>query len=695
MALFFRQNPFLHVIIPLLLGIWLALKIPEEIAGILYWISLGIFIFYIILNSRKSLIRNYNLRWIFPLLFYCFVIISAVCLTRNRLPYKLDSNFSTEVSGIINNVSRSNNGSVYKISLTQCVFPGESNQKKSVNLLCFIPERMMLDSLIPGMVIYCKGDVLPLSSPGVPFQFDYGSYLYYSGYSATMFANRIQVPHNQCGSVYSEINQLRFRFQEIFRHDLTDSNVNGVMQSLVLGNRDDLDYDLKQLYIKSGAIHMLAVSGLHVGIVFLLLNYLFGFLKKKKTKIIKLFLVLIILWFYAWLTRFSPSVLRATIMFSIIQVGNEMNRKASVYNSLCISVFIILMINPLTIYHAGFWLSHLAVLGIVTFYDRINSLFIFSFIGWRWMWSIISVSISAQLTTFPLLLKLFEGFPVYFILTNMLILPLIPVILIGGLIILFIPTANILYQITTSVINDLVYYMNSVVQGISGLPYAYPTGFSLTIIEMLILFIAIFLIYQYWVQHKPSLILAGQFCFLTFLISIGLRYYTSGNNKIVSCYSRDRKHIINIVDNHCSYSFLSERVKPKDLDFMFECYWNRNFVNKRSTFYLDSLMKDSPILVIKKNGWSLGVLKPEIKANTSRIMNEITKSNEILKVNLLIYLGEFNNDDQILKLIKRDELICFSNYDLSNRNFNSDRNSDYHQRFISMKQINFYQTKLN
>ena len=139
-----------------------------------------------------------------------------------------------------------------------------------------------------------------------------------------------------------------------------------IASALILGSKDELGFEVKQAYATAGAMHVLAVSGLHVGIIFLILNTLLSALDtSKKGRIVKAIILLIVLWSYALLTGLSPSVLRAATMFSFVIMGTVLNRKSSIYNTLAASAFFLLIINPNLLFEVGFQLSYIAVLGIV------------------------------------------------------------------------------------------------------------------------------------------------------------------------------------------------------------------------------------------------------------------------------------------------------------------------------------------
>ena len=213
----------------------------------------------------------------------------------------------------------------------------------------------------------------------------------------------------------------RTAVKELF-NDIFSSHLNGdelaIASALVLGDKSLLSQDLRQSFGAAGAMHVLAVSGLHVGIILELLLFVFGRIPKVFSKKRALILALLILWTYAMIIGFPPSVVRATLMFTLLSIGRLASEESDSLNILCFSAFAMLIFEPLLIYDIGFQLSYLAMLGILTIQKPISTLF---FIPNKWLkklWDGTSVGIAAQLFTFPLTLYYFHQFPNYFLLTN-------------------------------------------------------------------------------------------------------------------------------------------------------------------------------------------------------------------------------------------------------------------------------------
>ncbi|MFD2726931.1 ComEC/Rec2 family competence protein [Hyunsoonleella rubra] len=235
-----------------------------------------------------------------------------------------------------------------------------------------------------------------------------------------------------------------------------------IINALFLGQRQDISAEVYSNYIDAGAVHILAVSGLHVGIILLILSWLLKPLERlKRGKLFKASLLVFLLWCFAIIAGLSPSVTRAVTMFSVVAIGMNLNRPANTYNTLAISMFIILLFKPLFIFEVGFQLSYLAVFSIVTIDPILYRL-------WRpknWIldlyWHTLTVTLAAQLGIIPVSLYYFHQFPGVFFVSNLVIIPLLGLILGCGILVIFLATINALPNLLASTFGQIIGWMNN------------------------------------------------------------------------------------------------------------------------------------------------------------------------------------------------------------------------------------------
>ncbi len=212
-----------------------------------------------------------------------------------------------------------------------------------------------------------------------------------------------------------------------------------IVNAFVIGVTDGIDDDLRQAYAAGGAMHALAVSGMHVSILYGVLLLILKPMERRRGGPWTIAITcLVALWMFAFVTGLPPSVLRAVAMFSFVAVAKPLGRTTSILNTLAASAFFLLVYDPYLILAAGFQLSYLAVLGIVILYRPIYNLLELRWPWTDWLWQITCVSIAAQLATLPVTLYYFHQFPVYFLLANIFVIPASTVILLGGILLLII-----------------------------------------------------------------------------------------------------------------------------------------------------------------------------------------------------------------------------------------------------------------
>ncbi|UXP30732.1 ComEC family competence protein [Reichenbachiella agarivorans] len=278
-----------------------------------------------------------------------------------------------------------------------------------------------------GDLIQIQGLPFEISAPSNPHEFDYANYMALQKIHLQQFISPDQiqvVKHNLGNPVLASIYRLRQHFENQIISSITSPQEQGIALALLLGIKDRLDGEIKSAYAAVGAMHVLAVSGLHVGVIHYLLLLLFrpfklAFFKQYLLPILSI----LMLWTYAMLTGFSPSILRAVTMFSLLIYGQSLDRAPNIYNSISVSAFILLLFNPNQIFSVGFQLSYLAVIGIVYLFDKIYSWWSPSTWLWDKIWTITAVSLAAQIATAPISIYYFHQFPNYFLGSNLFVIP--------------------------------------------------------------------------------------------------------------------------------------------------------------------------------------------------------------------------------------------------------------------------------
>lgn len=319
-------------------------------------------------------------------------------------------------------------------------------------------------------------------------------------------------PHHWCilqhhaGSAWwCAIHQIRQYFLKRIESVVPSANERAVATAMLLGYRDFMTAEVMDAYASSGVMHVLSVSGLHVGIVFMTLEL---FLKKmdrrRKTRILKAGLVISVLLCYACITGLSPSVLRAVSMFSLVIVARAKRAHANTYNVLAASCLALLLYQPNLLYDVGFQLSYLAVAGIFVLHPMLYRMLP---IRNKWLdkiWSLTAVALAAQLVTAPLSCYYFHRFPNYFLLSNLLIIPASDVLLMGGMLLFALSAIPGLFYPCGWLFNGFLIWLNKAVFAIEQLPLAQTSGMVLTVSECALIYASIFLLIGFFkTRNKP------------------------------------------------------------------------------------------------------------------------------------------------------------------------------------------------
>ena len=382
---------------------------------------LGIFLF---------ISRNFNSR-LFLYQFYTFLLSIFLMLAG----YIYAENYNQQ--------PQFRNGEFYLATILEKPIPKEKSFKSELlikqvycphkhyqtneKMIAYFAKDCKVHNLRAGDKMLFKSKPAFVTNKGNPFEFDYKNYL-----ARKRIYRQVYIPSHDYKTVAIEgckplrifAKQLREKLLNIYRENHITDDEFAILSALTLGYKDELDKDVKNVFSSAGAMHVLAVSGLHVGIIYLIINFLFGFLKKRRIgRHIFMVLSIILLWIYALITGFSPSVLRAATMFSFIVIGENLRRPCNIYNTLSASAFFLLVLNPNLIFEVGFQLSYCAVIGIVFFQPKFHKLFQFNYWATDKLWGLFTVSLAAQLATFPFSIYYFNQFPTYAWLSNFIVIP--------------------------------------------------------------------------------------------------------------------------------------------------------------------------------------------------------------------------------------------------------------------------------
>jgi len=345
----------------------------------------------------------------------------------------------------------------------------QNNEARTGDLLLKIPKTDVKPTFKNGDIIAFAGPLEPIPTAKNPFQFDYSSYQKTKGVwgqTTTKLENIIQLGTEK--GVNYLLGTIRDRIQKGFDEANFSETNKGILIALLIGNRQLIDKKTSDNYANAGAIHVLAISGLHIGI----LLYFFSFLLKpigstRKANLIRLTLQIGFLWSFALLAGMSASVVRAVTMFSFLSIGYQLFRGTFVYHTLAASALVLLLIKPTFLFDVGFQMSYTAVLGIVSIQPYFKRKWQANQKVVQYFYEIITVSLSAQIALIPLCLYYFHQFPGLFLITNLLVIPLITLALICGLLCIFILTFSSIPNFLALTMDGFLTFLNRFIEWIA------------------------------------------------------------------------------------------------------------------------------------------------------------------------------------------------------------------------------------
>lgn len=309
-------------------------------------------------------------------------------------------------------------------------------------LLLYVKKPVNEAELQPGGKLRVYGRFSNIPAPLNPQEFDFRSFAADKNIFYQCFTDSGHVIAEGRDSSFSLQRlglSIRQKVIRAFRSSALSPEAANLCIALLTGYDDDISHETINAFAHSGTLHVLSVSGLHTGILYTVLVFLFGLIDRdKKFRVLQVILILAFLFGFALIAGFSPPVMRAAIMLGLLVIGKTWFDYSSEnsFNILAVSAFGMLLFDPLLLFDTGFLLSYLAIGGILFFAQPISGWFDIQNDLLRRIWQLISVSLAAQITTLPLTLYLFHQFPLWFIFSNLLVIPLCTIVMFLGLVVL-------------------------------------------------------------------------------------------------------------------------------------------------------------------------------------------------------------------------------------------------------------------
>lgn len=519
------KTPFFRLLIPIVVAIiicsYVAIGRSAVIVAVITGLTAMLYSFFI----KKE--KQYCLRWVFgaglSLILFSFTVLSF-----NRSERYSEYDFDDaerSYLGIVTDIPEAKRATIAcNLKLT---YP--ENKK----VLVYIEKSDHAWMLEPGDEIAFNTRINPFKNFDTPNDFDYKRHMKIKGFAGTAYI--ADGNWKATGRVSKSIPVLSQRFRKsalsLYESFGLDIDSFAFISALTLGYKSDLSDNIQEAFRASGTSHVLAVSGLHVGIIYIVINLLFSFLGGQGAAYsIRQLLIILVLWWYVFVAGMSASIVRAAIMLTINCVGKILGQKGFTYNTLAAAAFFILIFNPYSLFDISFQMSFGAVFAILFFQPEIDKIYTPKRKLSKELWNMSTVSFSAQLGVFPLVLYYFGTFPVYFFITNLLVVPLVGFVIYSGVPLIIASLLTPLSPVIFSFIQPVFQWITKTLIGITlrivyiaeSLPFAQITDQYINLIQLALILIFIYVTFNWLTSQRRQALIVSLTSLLLFSLTITL-----------------------------------------------------------------------------------------------------------------------------------------------------------------------------
>ncbi len=551
-----HEIPFVRICVPFIAGI-LTQQVMENSMPLIAGLSFTIFLTLLNLINKTSVRRQQFRTGI--LLALMFTLGTFIRKSAEPSPEEIRqlASFDGIVSGVVRTTEKTDYG--FKTNLT-IITP--STHDRDIRVMAYIRDRSM--NLLPCDTLVFQGGLRQFSSPANPYAFNAGKYYRRQGIHLRRYLDSTEMiaSHPYLGGFHllRKSAEIREEVKAIYKTYVHNDQSSAVLLAMTIGVVDGLDDSIYDAYAKSGAIHVLSISGLHVGIVSVLLFLLIGRVRSSDSmykKVLRATVLLTGIWAFVFIAGLSPSITRAALMSSIYLTGTIIGRHVKGLNVLAFTAFVCLCINPLQINSLSFQFSYLALCGLLIFFNPMYRLIVTRSWLSKFLWGTIVMSVAAQMLLLPLLIHYFNQISLISVLSSLVAIPASYGILIGGILLLLLHfTFPVVADFVGHVIDIGISIVNNSIIIMSELPMSYLSDVYLPPIEVAILSGTIILIALRILTHRKQCTYAAMFGFAIFGLMHAQALMRTSSSEMLAIYPHEDKVAIDYIsERHCFTTF--------------------------------------------------------------------------------------------------------------------------------------------
>jgi competence protein ComEC len=491
------------------------------------------------------------------------------------------------------------------------------NEKSSGKLLLNIEKEGLKTDLEIGNALLIKGEIYPHKKPNNPNQFNYGKYLTTKSILAQMYVgvSDLKINTKIDKNIWYYSAKLRKRIIENLRKSNFNSQELNVVVALILGQQQDISPEILHDYQFAGAVHILSVSGLHVGYLLLFINFLLLRLPKNKmANLARFFIIFFSLWGFAIIAGLSPSVVRSVTMFSFVAGGMCLKRETNIFHTLLVSLLLILVVSPSFLFDVGFQLSYVSLFFIVWLQPLFKQIWHPNNKIKNYFWDILTVSCAAQIGALPLSIYYFHQFPGLFFLTNLVILPAVGLIMAVGVLLMIIAVFSPVWIVLSKTLEYLVFAMNWTIGKIASLEQFIIQDIPLNIWMLFALYLIIIAVVVWFKKPNFTKLIFALIAIFLFQISYFTTHYINQNQQEWIVFHSKKNTIITERIGKNTMLFANDSIlKNGDKNGTLKSYLIANFsaITKKEKLGNLLFFDNNTILIID----SLGIFPKNINPN--------------------------------------------------------------------------------
>jgi len=685
------EIPVVLLLLPFMLGIGMGIGLLAN--AYVCWLAASLIILsviFIALNLNYTRFQLHKNRWLGGLLVVPILFVAGwlAVLKHNELN-NTDHFSKTRAQFLlvtINSEPAFKNGYVHFTAKVEQATDHQNKKIVSGNLLISIKDTAA-GKLNYGDRLLVPANCKPVDPPFNPAEFNYKNYLAHQNihYQLFLFPKQYTVVDSNRGNALIAWSfKIRQQLVTKLKRKISDTSALAIASTIILGYKADLSGDVREMYARAGAIHVLSVAGAQIGFIYFIASLLLGFLNGyKHGKIIKAAIIILIITWYAILTGLSPAVCRAAVTISIILVGRTFNRYINTLNILAVSAFILLLYNPYLIADVGFQLSYIAIAGLIIFRPCIYNLLKFKNKWADKLWQLCSLSVAAQLITFPLSAFYFHQFPVYFLISNLLVIVPLSIIMYSGILYLLLPQIPFVSNGLALILQKTILAMNKLLLLIEQAPYAAINKIWITVPEYLLLYAIIISLFYFLYFQKVWILRLSVACILLLSTSWAMKKISLSRSENIAWLNLNKHKAIVFTKGNEAVVISDLSESDKAFRYSIQPYLDSCQVSKASLVSLNQDIKTN--WLIKKNNL--------IQFLNTRIflLNGKMENNLVSRKLKTMYLYVTNNPHNQLKDISN----CFDYKTMVIDGSNQDNLIDELKELDEAKHLNYQVLKRN